>query len=58
MLTEDNKCEVYDNRPLICNIDKMRKRLKIPKKKFYAVNIKVCNQFMDEDDLPLNLRIK
>jgi hypothetical protein len=29
----------------------------IPKKEFYAMNIAACNMMMDEDNLPLNLRI-
>ncbi len=58
MLTDDNKCSVYENRPLICNIDKMLSLTDMSKDKFYAINIEACNAMMDEDNLPLKYRIK
>lgn len=54
----DNKCSVYNNRPNVCNIEKMRKLLGEPKKQFYKQNIESCNQIMDEDNIPLSFRIK
>jgi len=58
MLTDDNRCSVYENRPLICNIDKLLSLIDIPKEQFYAMNIAACNTMMDEDNLPLKYRIK
>lgn len=58
MLTDDNKCSVYEKRPLICNVDKLLSMIDIPKEQFYAMNIVVCNMMMDEDDLHIKYRIK
>ena len=57
MLTDDNKCSVYKDRPLICNIDKFLLLIDIPKKQFYDINISACNAMMDEDNIPLTFRI-
>jgi Fe-S-cluster containining protein len=57
MLSDDNKCLVYDDRPLICNIDKMASLLELPLDEFYRDNIAACNAMMDIDNLPINYRI-
>lgn len=56
-LTEDNKCKVYENRPLICNVDKFAEYNKLDKNEFYKVNIRACNYMMDLDDISLEFRI-
>ncbi len=56
-LLPDNKCSVYEERPLVCNIDALMKVMEIPEKLFYSMNIFSCNQFMDEDGIPLKFRI-
>jgi Fe-S-cluster containining protein len=48
----DNKCSVYENRPVICNIDLIVELYEMDKKKFYNDNIKICNQLIKEDNLP------
>jgi len=58
MLTDDNRCQVYETRPLICNIDKLSSVIDIPKDQFYVMNIAACNMMIDEDNLPLKYRIK
>jgi len=57
-LTKNNKCSVYKNRPLICNIDKLMLKYWMPKEQFYFLNIVACNTMMDEDNLPAKYRIK
>jgi len=57
-LTDDNKCSVYETRPTVCNIDKTILLSGIDKKKFYEINIKACNKAMDEDNMPMEYRIK
>lgn len=57
-LTEDNKCKVYENRPLICNVDKFAEYNKLEKTEFYKVNIRACNYMMDIDGIDQSLRIK
>lgn len=44
----DNMCSVYDNRPLICNIDSMHVFFDIPKDEYYDLNIQSCNQLISE----------
>jgi Fe-S-cluster containining protein len=57
MLTKDNKCSVYDNRPTICNIDRLQKMIDIPKDEFYKMNINACNTMMDEAKIDKKFRI-
>jgi uncharacterized protein len=56
-LTDDNLCSVYENRPLICDVDRLMALQKLTKDLYYAVNIQACNDMMEEDDLPLKYRI-
>jgi Fe-S-cluster containining protein len=56
-LSTENKCMVYDNRPLICNIEAMQPFFDIPEQDFYNINIDACNGIMDEDGLPEEYRI-
>jgi Fe-S-cluster containining protein len=57
-LTSDNKCSVYMNRPLICDIEKIADKLNLDKINFFNKNIDVCNAMMDEDGIKDSLRIK
>ena len=52
MLNPDNTCAVYDDRPLICNIDKTIKMFDLNKDEAYRGIIKSCNSFMIEDNMP------
>jgi Fe-S-cluster containining protein len=58
MFGDDGKCKVYDNRPTICNIDKLSEISKMSKKKFYAINIEGCHDLMKEDGIYKKYRIK
>lgn len=53
----DNKCTVYENRPDICNIDKMIEIHGIDKDKAYIDTINVCNTWMEEDGLKTFIKI-
>ena len=57
-LTEENKCAIYETRPLLCNVEKLAEILVVDKKKFYQENILVCNKLMDIDNIPLQFRIE
>ena len=57
-LSEDNQCMVYEDRPIICNVDRMMKIYNMPKEAFFDINIKACNSLMDQDDVPLKFRIR
>lgn len=58
MLGDDNKCKVYDDRPLICRIDELGEAFMTDKKEWYKSNIRSCNTMMDEDGIDQSLRIK
>lgn len=57
-LTFDNKCSIYENRPTMCNIQKMKDYFNLPEKDYYDLTISCCNILMDEANLPIELRIK
>ena len=61
MLTEDNKCSVYRERPSVCNVNSMyyREHSKngMTKKEHFKIEAQICNHFMDEDNTPLHFRI-
>lgn len=56
-LTEDNKCKIYENRPLICNVEKFAEYHNLNKKEFYAANIRACNYMMESDGVSPEFRI-
>lgn len=58
MLTDDNRCRVYDTRPLVCRIEEMYKYFgSYSREEFYKMNIAACNQMMDEDGVDKKYRI-
>jgi Fe-S-cluster containining protein len=50
-LTEDNLCNIYDERPDICNVEKMferkYKRL-MSKDEYYRLNLEGCKKLQEE----------
>lgn len=57
-LDENNRCSVYDERPLICNIDRMSEYMNIPIDVFYEMNKKACNEMIIEDGLDEKYLVK
>lgn len=55
MLDENNKCKVYDNRPDVCNMEKIfyaeLSKSGMTKKEAYILNTRLCNQYIREDKL-------
>ena len=47
----DNKCSVYDNRPLMCNISDASEQMNMPisKKAWYEMNYAGCKLLLEED---------
>lgn len=43
----DNKCSVYDDRPIMCNVSALGQLLGRNPYEFYSENIKYCNQLID-----------
>jgi len=54
----DNKCSVYETRPLMCNIEGVAEYMGIPREEFFAMNIKVCNRLIKEDGLDESFLIR
>ena len=55
MLTEDNKCSIYDKRPPVCRVsdmyEKHKKEYGVSRKEYYQINNLLCNEFIEEDGL-------
>lgn len=50
-LTPDNRCSIYDQRPLLCNVDLLMEYLNLDKESFYKENIIACNKMMEDDGI-------
>jgi|TARA_R110000823_G_scaffold283033_1_gene401224 Fe-S-cluster containining protein len=60
-LTDDNLCGIYNERPLICRVDKYYDvflKEKMSRSEWNSVNTKSCNIMMDQDNLPEDKRLK
>lgn len=55
MLDENNKCKVYENRPVICSVEKTFdmyiEKMGMTRMQAYLSQAKSCNQFIKEDKL-------
>lgn len=56
-LTPDNRCGIYETRPLICNVTRLAETLELDKTTFFQQNALACNIFMDEDQIHESFRI-
>jgi Fe-S-cluster containining protein len=47
---EDNRCTVYDNRPLLCDIDRLAKQADLPMSRieWYSMSYQGCNTLQME----------
>lgn len=54
----DNKCSVYDNRPLLCRVDDLQKYTEIPKPLFYEITRQSCNKIMDRFNIDESFKVK
>ena len=59
-MLEDNKCKIYEDRPLLCRIDDLQKLLedRIGKEEFYRLTAQACNSLIDEFKLDKSFKIK
>lgn len=58
MLSADNKCMVYYDRPTICSVENMADLMGIDRAEYFVMSAKACNQLMDENGIPEEFRIK
>ncbi len=56
-LLPDNSCEIYEDRPDICRVDVQAKQADVDIDTYYRENIRLCNEWMDEDGMS-NLKIE
>lgn len=47
-LTQDNRCAIYETRPIVCRVDEGRPK-SIPAARWHALNAEACAQLMKED---------
>jgi Fe-S-cluster containining protein len=50
-LDNQNRCLVYNNRPLMCNIKLVGILLKQPMEEYFKLNIQICNAMIREAGL-------
>jgi len=54
-MLKDGKCKVYNNRPEVCNVEKMYEKnwrhLGIEKKVIYLRESEICNAWIKEDKM-------
>lgn len=55
-LLPDNSCEIYETRPDICRVDVQAQKEDVDIDTYYRDNIRLCNEWMDEDGMS-NLKI-
>lgn len=47
----DNKCSVYNDRPLLCRIDKIIELIGVDKEEFYSLTKASCNGLMKAEGI-------
>ncbi len=49
-MLEDNRCKVYDNRPLLCDVGRIAEETKMPvsREKWFEMNYKACKSLQLE----------
>ncbi len=56
-LGADNKCQIYETRPLLCRVDEsfvaltVAGKVNMTRAEWFSVNARACNQFIKEDKL-------
>lgn len=54
---QGNLCSIYADRPDVCRVDSMIEAHGMDRPTAYAMNARLCNQWMDEDDVETSMRI-
>ena len=51
MLGQDNKCTIYDQRPLVCNVKGLHRMYfhQLSEAEFYKINEEVCAELQEQD---------
>ena len=51
-LLEDNRCKIYNDRPIVCNVDAYYEKYlskMMSRQQFYAMNYKMCAELKEID---------
>lgn len=56
-LTEENKCSIYEERPLVCKIDELMNVTGINQERYYKLTANACNKMQLEDNIDISLRV-
>ena len=59
--SKTNSCNIYDERPIICRVDKMfelKYNKQFNKDDFYIVNANVCNSLQEQYGIDKSFRVK
>lgn len=51
-LTDDGKCSIYNERPLICNFEESRKYFDMDDYEFNKIVVPSCMEMIEEDNMP------
>lgn len=61
-MLEDNRCKVYETRPLLCRVDDLGKLFKkksiLNKRKFHKLTARACNILIDEFKINKSFKVK
>ena len=52
-LDSDNKCKVYEDRPLLCNVERFAEVYELDRKQFFEDNYQSCNILKQQDNNPI-----
>lgn len=55
-LTADNRCRIYESRPSFCRVGNAKPE-DMPIEEYWIATARVCNAWMDQDGVPVELRI-
>lgn len=55
-LDQDNRCRIYESRPSFCRVGNA-KPADMPIEEYWIATARVCNAWMDQDGVPVELRI-
>ena len=59
--TEQKICKIYNERPLVCMVDKMYEthfKTKYNKMEFYNINAKICNELQEKHGIDNKYRME
>ena len=53
----DNKCSVYNDRPLLCNVKQLGEAMRVNQTEWFKANAMACNRIIDSLNLDSSYKI-